>query len=83
MADLIGPTAMHTAHLYMQTIANPTILQHEVQIGVTYMTAFISTIVALFAGFGVGWYAKGRGLTGVKTDIGNAVNTVKTDASAL
>lgn len=51
--------------------------------GVSYMTALVAGVVSLVAGFGLGWYVKGRGVTGVKTDASNAVQTVKTDVAAI
>lgn len=83
MADFPGPSTLHTAHLYMQTVASPSLITHTIETGVSMLNAAIASVVSLFVGFGLGWYVKGRGATGVKTDIGNAVNTVKTDVSAL
>jgi hypothetical protein len=42
------------------------------------MDAAIAGVVALAAGFGLGWYVKGRGLTGVQTDATNVANETKT-----
>jgi hypothetical protein len=50
-----------------------------VYLGVSYMTAIISGAAALVAGFGLGWYVKGRGITGVQTDL----NNVKTDVANI
>ncbi len=47
--------------------------------GVSYMTAIISSLITAGIGFGLGWYVKGRGMTGVKNDL----NNVKNDVEAL
>lgn len=47
--------------------------------GISYMTAIISSLISLAAGFGLGWYIKGRGMAGVKIDL----NNVKTDVENL
>ena len=47
------------------------------------MTGLITGVVSLLAGFGLGWYVKGRGITGVQTDIGNAEKTVSADVKSL
>lgn len=47
--------------------------------GISYMTAIISSLISFVAGFGLGWYVKGRGMTGVKIDL----NNVKTDVENL
>lgn len=47
--------------------------------GISYMTAIISSLISLAAGFGLGWYVKGRGMTGVQNDL----NNVKVDISNL
>lgn len=47
--------------------------------GISYMTAMISSLISLAVGFGLGWYIKGRGMTGVKIDLAN----VKADVTAL
>lgn len=59
----------------------PHIAQHAplIPTGVSYMTAFISSLVSIAAGFGLGWYVKGRGMAGVKIDLAN----VKTDVENL
>lgn len=48
---------------------------HTMLIGVTYMTALYYSMASLAAGFGLGWYIKGRGMAGVQIDI----NNIKTD----
>lgn len=67
----VAPHVAHVAHV------KPII--HTMLIGVTYMTAIIASSISLAAGFGLGWYVKGRGLTGVQNDI----NNVKLDIAAL
>ncbi len=47
--------------------------------GVPYMTAIISGVVALFVGAGLGWYVRGRGMTGVQIDL----NNIKTDVENI
>jgi hypothetical protein len=44
---------------------------------------FWTVVVCLPLGFGAGYYVKGRGLTGVETDLGNAKTTVTTDVKSL
>lgn len=68
----IAPNASH--HIAHAAPAIKTIL-----IGVTYMTAIISSAVAVGIGFGLGWYIKGRGMAGVQIDLGN----IKTDIANL
>lgn len=48
-----------------------------IHIGVPYMYAAIYSLVSLLAGFGLGWYVKGRGWFGVKVDATNAVTEIK------
>lgn len=56
---------------------------HTLHSGTTFMHATIAAVVALAVGFGIGWYVKGRGLTGVKTDLTNAKTAVTTDVTTL
>jgi hypothetical protein len=51
--------------------------------GVSYMTAIISSLVSVAVGFGLGWYVKGRGVTGVQTDINNAKTTITADVAKV
>jgi hypothetical protein len=51
--------------------------------GVSYMTAMISAAVSLAIGFGLGWYVKGRGVTGVQNDLNNAKTVVAADVAKL
>ena len=46
--------------------------------GVSYMTAVISSLVSTAVGFGLGWYIKGRGMTGVQIDLNNVKSEVQT-----
>lgn len=48
-----------------------TVIQY-VPVGVTYWHAAGISLASILAGFGLGWYVKGRGWFGVKTDIKNA-----------
>lgn len=52
---------------------------HTILVGVTYMHAILSSAITAVLGFGLGWYIKGRGMTGVQIDL----NNVKTDVEAL
>lgn len=56
-----------------------TVMSHfNVFSGVSHlMYDLIGGIAVIAIGFGLGWYIKGRGLTGVQTDIGNAETSVK------
>lgn len=47
--------------------------------GVPMITTMISSAVSMLIGGGLGWYAKGRGMTGVQNDLTN----VKTDIENL
>lgn len=51
--------------------------------GVTFMHTVIATVIALAAGFGIGWYVKSRGMAGVKIDLNNAKTVVTTDAQKI
>ena len=48
-------------------------------IGVSYMDATLISLLTLAIGFGLGWYIKGRGITGVENDLDN----VKKDIFAI
>lgn len=54
-------------------------MAHAVVTGVPMLYTAISSLVSMGIGFGLGWYIKGRGMTGVKIDIGN----IKTDIENL
>lgn len=56
---------------------------HTVFTGVSFTRVAIATVVALLAGFGIGWYVKGRGAAGVKIDFDNAKTVVTTDAQKI
>ena len=43
----------------------------------------ISSLVCLGLGFGLGWYIKGRGLTGVKIDATNIAKETQTVATEV
>jgi hypothetical protein len=51
----------------------------QIHYGVSMLTTVISSVVTLGMGFGLGWYVKGRGLTGVQNDL----NNVKTDVANI
>lgn len=80
----------HQAHHAVHHAASHPAVRHTVHKGVSMFKTFIdivvTAIVALPAGFGLGWYVRGRGVTGVKTDIknvSNEVNKVATEVSAI
>lgn len=52
------------------------------QQGITMLSAGIASLVSLVIGMGAGWYIKGRGFTGVKTDVSNAVTSVENVAKS-
>lgn len=54
-------------------------MAHAVVTGVPMLYTAISSLASMGIGFGLGWYIKGRGMTGVKIDIGN----IKTDIENL
>jgi len=65
----VAPHVAHVTH-----VAKPVI--HTMLIGVTYMTALYYSMASLAAGFGLGWYIKGRGMSGVQVDISNIKNDI-------
>ena len=71
MADLLMavPSVAHIA------VSPKTIIEHIPE-GVSYMTELISVVVSLLVGGGLGWYAKGRGMAGMKNDLSNAEKTI-------
>lgn len=48
-----------------------------------FLSSMIGGVVAFGIGFGLGWYVKGRGLIGVKTDVKNAVATTESTVAAV
>lgn len=67
--------ATHVAHVAKTcTMAAPVIKQ-----GFSMLTMFLTSMGSMAAGFGLGWYIKGRGMTGVQIDL----NNVKTDVENL
>lgn len=71
MTDMISSiphVAHHAAHI-----------KPIIQTGVPMITTMISSAVSMLIGGGLGWYAKGRGMTGVQNDLAN----VKVDIEAL
>ncbi len=54
-------------------------LQSNLQSGVSYMTALISTAVAFIVGGGLGWWLGPRATAGVQADL----TTVKADIESL
>ena len=52
---------------------------HIVHTGIPMLYSIIAVVVSLAAGFGIGWYVKGRGLTGVAID----ANNVKAEAEKV
>lgn len=72
MADILPviPHIKHVAH----TAPHAVVAAFS---GVSYMTAAICAGVSAIISFGLGWYVKGRGFTGVKTDVSNAVTKVE------
>lgn len=55
-------------------VVKPIIIQ-----GYTMISMLISGAVSAGIGFGLGWYIKGRGMTGVQIDL----NNIKTDVENL
>jgi hypothetical protein len=47
--------------------------------GYSMISMIVSSAVAAGIGFGLGWYIKGRGMTGVQNDL----NNIKTDVENL
>jgi hypothetical protein len=52
-------------------------------VGVTYTEAGIAVALTAIVAAGLAWYIRGRGLTGVKTDITNAKTTVNSAVAAV
>ena len=89
--ELISQIPQHTTHVYHayhpvvhhtvhHVVNHPVVKQtiyKEISVLHDIINITLAVIVSLPAGFGLGWYVKGRGVTGVKTDITNAENTVK------
>ena len=44
---------------------------------------FWTVVVCLPLGFLAGYYVRGRGISGVETDLGNAKTTITTDVKSL
>ena len=91
MNETIAPVT-HAPHAVHHTAAQ--LAQYCVNHGYTLhthtgfsMTSILITsaaiAVSLLAGFGLGWYVKGRGLQGVKNDAANATQAVENVATAL
>jgi len=59
----------------------PKVVNHLV--GVTYLNASLAVVIGAAIAGGLAWYIRGRGLTGVKTDIQNAETTVKTAVASV
>jgi hypothetical protein len=45
--------------------------------GISMLTTFIVSAVSTVAGFGLGWYMRGRGFQGVKNDIANILKDIE------
>lgn len=60
-------------------VAHATQHIHTIQTGVSTLTAFISSLVSAAVAGGLGWYIRGRGMTGVQIDLKN----IKTDIENL
>ena len=72
----------HVVKPLVQQVAQYPVVQpvvQTIQTGVSYMDSFLIALSTFLVGCGMGWYVKGRGLTGVQIDLDN----VKTDVSNL
>lgn len=74
----VAPAVHHVAHAAHHVAAVAPVIK-TVLVGVTYKMAAIYSVISLAAGFGLGWYIKGRGMAGVQIDL----NNVKTDVENL
>lgn len=83
--DLFATPApvVHVAHAAAHVAPHVITVTKTVLVGVTYMHAIIATVVGTAVGFGLGWYIKGRGFLGVKTDLTNAKNVITTEVATL
>lgn len=62
----------------MSTIAHAAqVAKPILNVGVSYMTAFISSLVSFAIGGGIAWYVRGRGMAGVQIDLNNVKNEVE------
>lgn len=52
-------------------------LQPIIITGLTYMTCLIWSASSLVLGIILGWYAKGRGLQGIRYDLNNTKNEIE------
>lgn len=74
-----APHVVHHAKHVVQAChkASPVIIKQGITVLHDIVNVALSVIITLPLGFFAGWYTKGRGLTGVKTDIVNAETAVK------
>lgn len=70
---VIHHVAPHAHHVIKHATHH---IKHVTHTGVKMLHLVIDTIVSLAVGFGLGWYIRGRGIKGVKTDLSNANSTV-------
>ena len=77
ISTLVPHVAHHVHHLPMAVAAVAAV--PPITTGVSMLTTLISSAVSGGVMFGLGWYIKGRGMTGVKNDI----NNIKTDVENL
>lgn len=85
MADFTFTTeaAPHIAHAVKHVVhhAAPTMaaVSPVIKQGFSMLTLFLSSMTSMGIGFGLGWYIKGRGMTGVQIDL----NNIKADVENL
>lgn len=58
-------------------------MAHAVVTGVPMLYTAISSLATMALGFGLGWYIRGRGLSGVQIDLVNIKNDVANLKSKL
>jgi len=66
-AQVVAHHAKHVVHHVAPVIKQ----------GYSMLSLLLSSVASLAAGFGLGWYIKGRGMTGVKIDLNNVKSDVE------
>jgi len=77
MTDLLMEVVPHAKHAAQVVEPLKPAIQY-IQNGVPMLYSVIASAVSAMVGAGLGWYVKGRGMAGVKIDLSNAQNEIKT-----
>lgn len=76
LAPHVAHAAPHVAPHVAHVVAHVKPVIQTIHTGVPMLYTFISSVVSLSVGFGLGWYIKGRGMAGVKIDLANVKNDI-------